>query len=103
MGQFRRICAVLIFMIPSLVAAQGQLVRVVVPYAPGGNIDVIGRVYAKKISELLKENWIVENVSGGNGTIGTTFRREIRARREDRAVHRRRSLDGAPGDKERAL
>ena len=58
-------------MLPSLVVAQGQLVKVVVPYAPGGNIDVIGRIYAKKISELLRENWIVENVSGGNGTIGT--------------------------------
>ncbi len=71
MGRFRCIAAVLIFALPSLVLAQGQLVRVVVPYAPGGNIDVIGRIYAKRISELLKENWIVENVSGGNGTIGT--------------------------------
>ena len=32
---------------------------------------MIGRIYAKRIAELLKENWIVENVSGGNGTIGT--------------------------------
>jgi len=71
MGQLRRICAVLMLLLPSLVAAQGQLVKVVVPYAPGGNIDVIGRIYAKNISELLRENWIVENLSGGSGTIGT--------------------------------
>lgn len=71
MGRFRCIAAVLIFALPSLVLAQGQLVRVVVPYAPGGNIDVIGRIYAKRMAELLKENWIVENLSGGNGTIGT--------------------------------
>lgn len=71
MGRLRYIAAVSIFMLPSLVLAQAQLVRVVVPYAPGGNIDVIGRIYAKNISELLRENWIVENVSGGNGTIGT--------------------------------
>jgi len=58
-------------MLPTLVLAQGQLVKVVVPYAPGGNIDVIGRIYAKRMAELLRENWIVENVSGGNGTIGT--------------------------------
>lgn len=58
-------------MLPSLVLAQGQLVKVVVPYAPGGNIDVIGRIYAKRMAELFKENWIVENISGGNGTIGT--------------------------------
>jgi tripartite-type tricarboxylate transporter receptor subunit TctC len=71
MGRFGRIAAVLILMLPSLVLAQGQLVKVVVPYAPGGNIDVIGRIYAKRMAELFKENWIVENVSGGNGTIGT--------------------------------
>jgi tripartite-type tricarboxylate transporter receptor subunit TctC len=71
MEKFRRIAAALMLLLPSLVFAQGQLVRVVVPYAPGGNIDVIGRIYAKKLSELLKENWIVENVSGGSGTIGT--------------------------------
>jgi tripartite-type tricarboxylate transporter receptor subunit TctC len=71
MKTFRHIVAAWVFLFPSLALAQGQLVRVVVPYAPGGNIDVIGRIYAKKLSELLKENWIVENVSGGSGTIGT--------------------------------
>ena len=71
MRQFRHIAAVLMLTLPSLVLAQGQLVKVVVPYAPGGNIDVIGRIYAKRMAELFKENWIVENVSGGNGTIGT--------------------------------
>jgi tripartite-type tricarboxylate transporter receptor subunit TctC len=71
MEKFYRIAAVLLFLFPSLVLAQGQVVKVVVPYAPGGNIDVIGRIYAKKLSELLHENWIVENVSGGSGTIGT--------------------------------
>lgn len=71
MTKFRRMYALLMLMLPSLVLAQGQLVKVVVPYAPGGNIDVIGRIYAKKLSELLRENWIVENLSGGSGTIGT--------------------------------
>lgn len=71
MKSFRMICAVSMLMLPSLGLAQGQLVKVVVPYAPGGNIDVIGRIYAKKLSEILKENWIVENLSGGSGTIGT--------------------------------
>ncbi len=71
MDKFRRIAALLMFLLPSLVLAQGHVVKVVVPYAPGGNIDVIGRIYAKKLGELLKENWIVENLSGGSGTIGT--------------------------------
>lgn len=60
------------FLLPSLAVAQGRfLVKVVVPYAPGGNIDVTARIYAQKAEELLRENWIVENMSGGNGTIGT--------------------------------
>lgn len=66
-----RISAVFMFLLPSPVIAQGQLVKVVVPYAPGGNIDVTARIYAQKVEELLKEKWIIENLSGGNGTIGT--------------------------------
>ncbi len=73
MQKFLGTFAVLIFLLPSLAIAQGRLVKVVVPYAPGGNIDVIARLYAQKAGELLKENWIVENLSGGNGTIGAHF------------------------------
>ena len=63
--------AVLMLLLPPLALAQGRLVKVVVPYAPGGNVDVIARLYARKAGELLKENWIVENMSGGSGTIGS--------------------------------
>ena len=65
------ISAVLMFLLPSLVMAQGRLIKVVVPYAPGGTIDVIARIYAQKVEELLKEKWIIENLSGGSGTIGS--------------------------------
>ncbi|MBI2317087.1 MAG: tripartite tricarboxylate transporter substrate binding protein [Betaproteobacteria bacterium] len=65
------VIAALMLFAPSLSVAQGRLVKIVVPYAPGGNVDVIARLYAKKSAELLKENWIVENQSGGSGTIGT--------------------------------
>src|SRR2546422_2231484 len=73
MQKFLRACAALMLLFPSLAIAQARLVKVVVPYAPGGNIDVIARLYAQKAAELLKENWIVENLSGGSGTIGTHF------------------------------
>src|SRR6266568_2166755 len=73
MQKFLRGCAVVMLLFPSLAIAQARLVKVVVPYAPGGNIDVIARLYAQKAAELLKENWIVENLSGGSGTIGTHF------------------------------
>lgn len=65
------ISAVLMFFLPSLVIAQGRVIKVVVPYAPGGTIDVIARIYAQKVEELLKEKWIIENLSGGSGTIGS--------------------------------
>ena len=51
--------------------AQGRPIRLVVPFAPGGNIDAIGRLFASQLSESQGESWIVENISGGNGTIGT--------------------------------
>lgn len=66
-----RVIAVLILLLPPPALAQGRLVKVVVPYAPGGNVDVIARLYARRAAELLKENWIVENQSGASGTIGT--------------------------------
>jgi tripartite-type tricarboxylate transporter receptor subunit TctC len=50
--------------------AQNNFVKVIVPYAPGGNVDNIARVYSKYIGEKFNENWIVENISGGSGVIG---------------------------------
>jgi tripartite-type tricarboxylate transporter receptor subunit TctC len=70
---FLRILAVTICLLPSLTFAQTRLVKVIVPYAPGGNVDVIARLYARKVGEILKENWIIENKSGASGTIGADF------------------------------
>lgn len=49
--------------------AQGRTVRLVVPAAPGGAIDLIGRLYAPRLSAR-GGNWVVENRAGGNNTIG---------------------------------
>ncbi len=51
-------------------AQRAGVVRLVVPAAPGGAIDVIGRLYAQRISPMLDENWIVENKSGASNTLG---------------------------------
>jgi tripartite-type tricarboxylate transporter receptor subunit TctC len=51
--------------------AQGRVARVIVPYAAGGTNDAIARVYTKHLREAINESWIVENISGGNGVIGT--------------------------------
>src|SRR6266852_1744404 len=64
--------AIVLCCAPMLVFAQSSRpVRVIVPYAPGGNVDTIARLYAQQLGENLGEKWIVENVSGGNGVIGT--------------------------------
>jgi tripartite-type tricarboxylate transporter receptor subunit TctC len=51
-------------------AAQGRAVRLVVPAAPGGAIDLIGRLYAPRLSARSGQSWVVENRAGGNNTIG---------------------------------
>lgn len=50
--------------------AQRSQVRLIVPAAPGGAIDVIGRLYAQRIAPLLNESWIVENKAGASNTLG---------------------------------
>lgn len=50
--------------------AQGRPVRLVVPAAPGGAIDVIGRLYAARLAARTGQGWVVENRAGGNNTIG---------------------------------
>ncbi|MGZ8153914.1 MAG: Bug family tripartite tricarboxylate transporter substrate binding protein [Burkholderiales bacterium] len=46
-------------------------VRMIIPFAPGGNTDIIGRVFAPKMGEILGQNVIIDNRGGAGGTIGT--------------------------------
>jgi len=46
-------------------------VRVLVPFAPGGQVDVIARLIAQRLSEQLGQQFYVENAAGAGGTIGT--------------------------------
>ena len=46
-------------------------VRLIVPFAPGGPNDVIGRVVAQKVSELIGQPVIIENRAGAGGAVGT--------------------------------
>ena len=42
----------------------------IVPYAAGGPVDTIGRIMAARLSELLGQQVIVENVGGAGGMTG---------------------------------
>jgi tripartite-type tricarboxylate transporter receptor subunit TctC len=46
-------------------------VRLVLPFAPGSAVDVLGRHYAQKMSESWKQQVVVDNRTGANGIIGT--------------------------------
>ncbi|HVJ60882.1 MAG TPA: tripartite tricarboxylate transporter substrate binding protein, partial [Burkholderiaceae bacterium] len=47
-------------------------VRVVVPYPPGGSVDVVTRKMAAKLQEQTGQAFFVENKPGATGTIGAT-------------------------------
>jgi len=59
---------------PAVVGAQGtfpaRTIRIVVPVAAGGGVDVFARLIADKIRAQHNVTFIVENRAGGNSTIG---------------------------------
>ena len=46
-------------------------VELVVPFAAGGGTDVLGRIVARRLSETLGQQVIVENVGGAGGMMGS--------------------------------
>jgi len=48
-------------------------VHIVVPYAPGGGIDVLARVLAQKLSDMWGQGVVVDNRPGGGATLGSAM------------------------------
>jgi tripartite-type tricarboxylate transporter receptor subunit TctC len=46
-------------------------VKLILPYAPGGATDLIGRPWADKLSQSMGQQFVIENRGGAGGMIGT--------------------------------
>ncbi|MGE5522459.1 MAG: Bug family tripartite tricarboxylate transporter substrate binding protein [Rhodospirillaceae bacterium] len=46
-------------------------VRVIVPFAPGGAVDLVARMTAQRLSEVYGQTFVVDNRGGAGGTLGT--------------------------------
>src|SRR3954449_7823530 len=58
---------------PGAVAAEdwpARPVTMVIPFGAGSGIDVLGRILAQRLSEILGQQVIVENVGGAGGMTG---------------------------------
>lgn len=47
-----------------------RVVKIVVPFAPGGTTDILGRLMAQKLSEEYGQQFIIENKAGAGGNLG---------------------------------
>jgi tripartite-type tricarboxylate transporter receptor subunit TctC len=48
-----------------------KTVRVVVPFAPGGSNDIVGRILAAHLSDRMGRQFVVDNRGGAGGMVGT--------------------------------
>jgi tripartite-type tricarboxylate transporter receptor subunit TctC len=68
--------ASLLLLLAGSVPAQSypsQPIRVVVPFPPGGTVDVTARAIGPALTEILGQTMVIENRGGAQGLIGTEF------------------------------
>jgi len=50
-----------------------RAINLVVPFTPGGSIDVAGRLIGERLARALGQPVVIDNRGGGGGTIGSTY------------------------------
>ena len=50
-----------------------KTVTIVVPYSPGGGTDVVGRLMARALEEMWGQTVIIDNRTGGSGSVGAAI------------------------------
>ena len=69
-----RFLLVVLFAVPAFAQDwPSKPVKFVSPYPPGGSVDPLARLFAAKLSDSLKQQFIVENRTGASGIIGTEY------------------------------
>jgi tripartite-type tricarboxylate transporter receptor subunit TctC len=54
-------------------AQPARPITIVVPFAPGGSTDVLSRLMAERMAQILGQNVLVENRAGGNTIVGAEY------------------------------
>ena len=78
--RLRRVFAKAIVMLAATMAAAAawagypeRPIRVIIPFAPGGGTDVVGRLVAERLGHATGHTFIAENKPGANAAIGANF------------------------------
>ncbi|WP_198083448.1 tripartite tricarboxylate transporter substrate binding protein [Variovorax sp. E3] len=71
-----RLAAILLAFVVPCVAAQDyphKPVRLIVPFPPGGSVDLVARLVSKSLQDALKQPFVVDNKPGASGNVGAAY------------------------------